>query len=77
MGILALRNETSVPAPAENYVYLYTKPDGKVYKKTGAGVETEVGAIELKTINGNALTGAGDITVSGGGISKSLFFAAN
>jgi hypothetical protein len=44
MGILALRNESTVPTPATNHVYLYTKADGKVYKKTPEGVESEIGA---------------------------------
>jgi hypothetical protein len=67
MGILALRQESETPAPATNYTYLYSKSDGKMYKKGPDGVELEVGSAPiLKTVNGQSIFGTGDVVITSG-----------
>jgi hypothetical protein len=61
-------NEIATPAtPAANKWVIYFKSDGKLYKKSSAGVETEIGAgggsvkpIEL-TIDGSCVVGSKQI----------------
>lgn len=44
MGIVAFKDETAPSIPAPGYVYVYSRPDGKMYKLNSDGVESELGA---------------------------------
>lgn len=59
MAKIALKTESTTPAnPAVGYAYLYVKPDGKVYKKTDDGVESEVGSAATESLSSFLLMGA-------------------
>ena len=50
--VIGLVEQTSTATPASGRVNIYAKTDGKVYKKTSAGVETEIGSGSAGTFVG-------------------------
>lgn len=50
MSLLTVLERGTPNTPAAGRVHLYVKPDGKVYKKNSAGVESEVGSTSTAEI---------------------------